>query len=291
MKCYLCDSPTALYLHKNGYDLFRCMRCGLIRTDLKEQYRSFVKNHYSRGYFTGDASKSAYADYGKDKIYIVKNLEKFLRFIKSIASHKSHGKFLDVGCAYGYAVELALRYGYDAYGFDASDYAASQAKTLVGEKRITKGLIGDVSYRRKSFDVISLFDVFEHLADPIGDLTRLKKYLSDDGVMIIATGDVKSFAAKIFGRRWTFFIPPQHLFFFDRKNMTTALHKAGLKPIKWYRIGKWLSLGYVLHLGRTTGESRVASGLYRLIGNTFLARLPIYIPMMDNMVVLAEKKL
>ena len=72
--------------------------------------------------------------------------------------------------------------------------------------------------------------------------------------------------------------------------MTVALHKAGLKPMKWYRIGKWLSLGYVLHLGRTTGESKLAAFLYTLIGNTFLARLPVYIPMMDNMVVIAQKR-
>lgn len=286
MKCYLCGSPTRLYLHKNGYDLFECDSCGLIRTDLRQQYQSFVKKHYSRGYFTGDASRSAYADYGRDKVYITKNLSKFLNFIKKL---KLKGTFLDVGCAYGYAIELALKNGYDAYGFDPSDHAVSEAKELVGDARVAQGLITDVSYKSKFFDVISLFDVYEHLADPIGDVARLINYLKDDGVMIIATGDAKSFAAKIFGRRWTFFIPPQHLFFFDRKNMTTALYKAGLKPIKWYRIGKWLSLGYVLHLGRTTGESKLAALLYTLIGNTFFARLPVYIPMMDNMVVIAEK--
>ncbi len=287
MKCYLCGSPTVKYLHKNGYDLFECVGCGLIRTDLREPYESFVEKHYSRGYFMGDASKSAYADYGRDKTYITKNLEKFLRFIKP---QKSKGTFLDVGCAYGYAVELAVRYGYQASGFDASEHAVLEAKKLVGDKRIKQGLITEVSYKAKSFDVISLFDVFEHLSDPIGDIVKLTNYLSDDGVMIIATGDAKSFAAKIFGRRWTFFIPPQHLFFFNRENMTTTLHKAGLKPMKWYRIGKWLSLGYMLHLGRTTGESKLAALLYTLIGNTFLARLPVYIPMMDNMVVIAQKR-
>ena len=286
MKCYLCSSPTRMYLHKNGFDLYKCVSCGLIRTDLKEKYETFVEKHYSRGYFTGDATRSAYADYGKDKAYITKNLNKFLRFIRE---RKTRGTFLDVGCAYGYAVESALAYGFDAYGFDASLHAVEEAKTLVGSKRIQQGLISNVSYGQQKFDVVSLFDVFEHLADPVRDIKRLAGFLSPDGVMMIATGDVKSVAARIFGRRWTFFIPPQHLFFFDHKTMTTALEKAGLKPVKWYRIGKWLSLGYVLHLGRTTGESKVASLFYRLIGNTLLARLPVYIPMMDNMIVLAER--
>lgn len=287
MKCYLCGSPTDMYLHKNGYDLYKCATCSLIRTDLREKYQSFVHKHYSRGYFTGDPTRSAYADYGRDKTYITKNLEKFMRFIKS---QKSTGTFLDVGCAYGYAVELAVQNGYEAHGFDASEHAVTEAKKLVGDKRIKQGLITEVSYKSKSFDVISLFDVFEHLSDPIGDIRQLTNYLTDDGIMIIATGDAKSFAAKLFGRRWTFFIPPQHLFFFNRENMIIALHKAGLTPMKWHRIGKWLSLGYVLHLGRTTGESKFAGLLYTLIGNTFLARLPVYIPMMDNMVVIAQKR-
>src|SRR5690349_923454 len=136
MNCYLCDSETRLYLHKNGYDLYECVSCGLIRTNLLGNYQSFVQDHYSKGYFTGDPNKSAYADYGKDKTYITMNLSKFLGFIKQ---RKPTGKFLDVGCAYGYAVELGLKEGFDAYGFDASSYAADEARTLVGTKRIQKG--------------------------------------------------------------------------------------------------------------------------------------------------------
>ena len=124
--------------------------------------------------------------------------------------------FLDVGCAYGYAVELAVQNGYEAYGFDASEHAVSEAKKLVGDKRIKQGLITEVLYKAKSFDVISLFDVFEHLSDPIGDMKQLTNYLADDGVMIIATGDAKSFAAKILGVDGHFY-PSQHLFFLIAK--------------------------------------------------------------------------
>ena len=125
-----------MYLHKNGFDLYECVSCGLIRTDLKQKYETFVEKHYSRGYFTGDATRSAYADYGRDKTYITKNLEKFLRCIRN---RKPSGTFLDVGCAYGYAVELALQYGYDAYGFDASEHAVLEAKSLLETNELNKG--------------------------------------------------------------------------------------------------------------------------------------------------------
>ena len=113
-------------------------------------------------------------------------------------------------------------------------------------------------YPKASFDVITMFDVFEHLQDPFADMKKLEALLKPDGIIIIATGDTQSTAAKVLKRRWTFLFRRSYILF-HRKNVTTLLRQAGLKPIKWYRVGKWLSLGYVLHLARTTGESPIAS--------------------------------
>ncbi|MEK7533143.1 MAG: class I SAM-dependent methyltransferase [Patescibacteria group bacterium] len=286
MRCLLCRIPLEKYLHKNGFWIYRCPTCHLCETDLKREYTAFVKEFYSRGYYEGDPTRSAYADYELDKPLIVRNMQKFLSFIGKI---KPKGVLLDVGCAFGYVVELSLKRGYDAYGFDPSTFAAGKAGKLVGTDRIQEGTIQDAEYPKASFDVITMFDVFEHLQDPFADMKKLEALLKPDGIIIIATGDTQSTAAKVLKRRWTFFIPPQHIFFFHRKNVTTLLRQAGLKPIKWYRVGKWLSLGYVLHLARTTGESPIASWIYNLIRHTPLMRLPLYIPMKDNMVILAEK--
>ncbi|HLD24513.1 MAG TPA: class I SAM-dependent methyltransferase [Patescibacteria group bacterium] len=253
---------------------------------MKKDYEKFVKEFYSEGYYEGDPTRSAYADYEHDKPLIVANMRKFLSFFNGDHTHR---KLLDVGCAFGYFVELALSQGYDAYGLDPSSFAVGKAKELVGKSRIIEGTIEHTTYPKASFDVITLFDVFEHLQDPLADMKKLATVLKSDGVIIIATGDTKSLAAQVMKRRWTFFIPPQHVFFFHRKNVTTLLHKAGLRPIKWHRVGKWLSLGYILHLARTTGESKLADWLYTFIRKTPLMRFPLYIPMKDNMVLLAKK--
>lgn len=255
-------------------------------TDLGRSYKEFVKEHYSREYFTGDPARSAYVNYEQDKPFIVKNFSKYFRRIEKW--HRT-GKFLDVGCALGYGVEMALSRGYDAYGFDPSTYATDQANELVGSKRIKTGTIQDVTYARNSFSVITLFDVFEHLADPKKDLVKLKSLLSKGGILVIATGDTGSFLAKVLKRRWTFYIPPQHLFFFSRKTLSTLLDRAGFEPVEWFRIDKWLSTRYVFHLARTTGESRIANALYPLINKSTLGNLSLYLPVRDNMVVIARK--
>lgn len=287
MRCILCDIPLEKYLYKNGYWILRCPTCHLGETDLKRDYTKFVKEFYSQGYYEGDPTRSAYADYELDKPLIVKNMQKFLSFI---AKKKPTGKLLDVGCAFGFVVELAVKRGYDAYGFDPSTFAAKKAGELVGNDRIQEGTIQQVRYPKSSFDIITMFDVFEHLQDPLSDMRKLHSLLKPDGIIIIATGDTRSLAARIMKRRWTFFIPPQHIFFFHRKNIAVLLNKAGFTPRKWHRVGKWLSLGYVLHLARTTGESAFANIIYALVRYTPLMRFPLYIPMKDNMVILAEKR-
>lgn len=287
MRCYLCHSPMQLFLTKNKYSIYRCPACGLGMTDLHASYRAFVTSHYVKGYFTGDPSYSAYDNYQEDKPFITRNIVKYLT---KILQWKKNGRLLDVGCAMGYGVEMAIRAGLDAYGFDPSKYATERARTLVGSHRIKTGTIDSVSYPKASFDVITLFDVFEHLADPAGNLGKLWSYLKDGGIIVIATGDCESYLAKILKRRWTFYIPPQHLFFYSRSTLTTLLSKTGFVPVDWFRIGKWLSLRYVLHLARTTGESKIGSWLYKLIGRTSPGKLPIYLPVGDNMVVIAQKR-
>lgn len=267
--------------------MYRCPSCGLGRTELTEGYESFVLNHYDRGYFTGNPARSAYINYKDDKDFIVKNM---MRFLAKVRQYKPGGRLLDVGCALGFFVELALESGFDAYGFDPSSYAVGEAKKLVGGQRIREGTIAKIRYPEKSFDVITLFDVFEHLGDPGRDIQKLSKLLKDDGIIVIATGDTESVMAKVLKRRWTFYIPPQHLFFFGKKTLTRLLSMHGLLPIEWFRIGKWLSLRYVLHLARTTGESTVAGHLYRLMLHIKGERLPLYLPVRDNMVAVIRKK-
>lgn len=275
-----------VFFVKNGYTIYRCQSCGLRQTDLKKNYKEFVQSHYNKGYFSGDPEKSAYVDYKTDKPYIIKNMRRFLRRIET---YKTNGTLLDVGCAFGFFVELACDHGFDAYGFDPSQHAVREAKRLVGPTRIKHGTIDSVSYPKKSFDVITMFDVFEHLQDPGSDIAKLKTYLKDDGIMVIATGNSSSVMEKILKRRWTFYIPPQHLFFFNKATMTTLLAKYNLRVAEWFSIGKWLSLRYVLHLARTTGESKLAHHVYALTHKCGVHNVPLFFPAVDNMVAVIKK--
>ena len=285
MKCYLCKNTVSNFLFKNNYQLLRCDSCGLMFYDFTKDYAKFLEKQYSKGYFTGESSLKSYTDYGKDKKNIFRNMT---WYIEEIKKYKKQGKYLDVGCAYGYAMEVADSNGFDVYGIDPSDYAVAQAKKKF-PKKASVSYLSNMKFDDNTFDVISLFDVFEHLQDPRKDLSKLKKVLKKDGLLVIATGDTGSSWAKFSGRKWTFYNPPQHIFYFNRETITRILKEAGFDVITITTTGKWLSLSYIVHLAETVGENKIAKLLSPLINNTPLSRLALYLKLHDNMVVFAKK--
>jgi 2-polyprenyl-3-methyl-5-hydroxy-6-metoxy-1,4-benzoquinol methylase len=285
--CYLCGQPLKLYFIKAGYEIWKCPSCGLSQTEFRQKYAEFVTEFYNEGYFTGDVSRSAYTEYFADKPFIFKNLTKHINQIRKI---KPRGKLLDVGCAMGFMMELANLSGYNAFGFDPSAYAISQADKII-KKQIKLSTIDTVIYPKADFDIITMFDVLEHLSDPVSNLKKLVTFLKKDGIISIATGDTDSFMAKVLGKRWTFYIPPQHLFFFNRKNLVTLLNQAGLEPICWFRVDKWLSLKYVLHLAHSDSRFPFADSLGKLVKQVGWGNLPVFLPIRDNINVIARKRL
>jgi 2-polyprenyl-3-methyl-5-hydroxy-6-metoxy-1,4-benzoquinol methylase len=285
MICYLCKTPSRLLFEKNGYSIYHCDNCSLEQTDLKEDYSQFLQRQYSKEYFTGDETRNAYTDYKKSKPLITKNMMKYIRELKKV---KPGGKLLDIGCALGYFVEIAQSNGYDAHGIDPSEYAIKEASSQVKDK-LQQGTLDTVNLPDNSFDIITMLDVFEHLNDPESELKEISRILKPDGIILIATGDAGSLAAKILNRKWTFYNPPQHLFYFNHQNINTILKKSSFSPFKWFRVGKWLNLKYILHLAKTTGESFLGKILFKAVENNNVGNIPLYIALFDNMIIIAKK--
>lgn len=284
--CIACGTKLIYAFKKNGWGFRRCPKCQLTSLLFDHEYESFISNFYDEGYFNGDPECAAYVHYEADKPNVIRNAK--IQFAP-LKKYKLHGKLLDVGCAMGFVVEYARSIGYDAYGFDPSKYAIDHVPPTLS-KKITLGSINTVSYAPKSFDVITAYDVMEHTNDPIESMKKLGSFLKDDGIIEIATGDTGSFIARLMGKKWNFYSPPQHLYFFNRNNLSLLLNKAGFKPVYWFSIGKWLSLAYLLHLAGINSEIPLAEKISQQVASYWIGKIPLFIPMFDNMTVLAVKK-
>lgn len=286
-RCYLCHSgkiKTAFV--KNGYTYVRCQNCGLYRLVLQEPYQKFLNRYYEQGYFCGDPDCCAYVDYWGDRHAIQKNMRVYRDQIKKF---KTRGKLLDVGCSMGLFLELAQEAGFDSSGIDVSEYALRQAKKRFAGQ-VWRTELAKANFPNRSFDVITLFDVLEHLQDPRRELKKAQQLLKDDGILVFETGNLESFWARRLGRNWHFFAPPQHLYAFGASHLETLLDQAGFTIALLTPHNKWITLRYLLHLASSIGQIPGTAKVYRLLNQTPLAKWQIYLPLRDKVIVVAKKK-
>ena len=92
---------------------------------------------------------------------------------------------LDVGCAYGYVVEVLESLGYHAYGVDISKYSLKKAKQFYSADFIVCDVQEPLPFKKDSFDLLTSFGVIEHLTHPSRALENM--FASCRGTMICTT--------------------------------------------------------------------------------------------------------
>jgi SAM-dependent methyltransferase len=114
----------------------------------------------------------------------------------------------------------------------------------VPEATVLVGELEAASARLPSFDVCVLWDVLEHVRDPLRLLQTVQGLLAPGGVLALATPSLDTWSARLLRRRWVEY-KPEHLFYFDRATLQTALFRAGFAGVVLQPGWKVLSLGYV----------------------------------------------
>jgi SAM-dependent methyltransferase len=206
----------------NRFRIIRCADCGLLWTDVEPDFDA--QGIYTRDYFEGGMS-DGYSDYpGSEKILKAE----FQARVSFVRSFKSSGRLFEIGCATGVFLQEAKPY-FDVEGIDVSEFATTiaRAKNLnvrCGEFHSTALMVG-------AYDVFILFDTIEHLPDPVGTVKRVRECLRPGGLMFITTGDSQSIVARLLGRYWRLLTPPQHLWFFGKRNITRLLSQLGFEVL------------------------------------------------------------
>ena len=278
--CPICGSSSGFYARKSGHDLWRCRSCAFMYVDPLPE----IGELYSEGYFTGGSSNHGYTSYDVDKVPMIPAFHTYLDRIKELLP--GTGKLLDVGAATGFFVDIATKEGFDAEGVEISAYAAAsgRAKGL----RILTGTLADIS-AQKTFDVITMFDVIEHVRDPRADLLHARARLRQGGLLVLNTPDAGSLYARVLGERWHLIVPPEHLDYFTRRAMRILLEQTGFETCVVTTIGKRFTLSYIFAtLHRWQGLSVWAHAAR--FSARHLSRLAIPINVRDNMFVIARKR-
>jgi len=116
---------------------------------------------------------------------------------------------LDVGCSSGSSLQVALDFGFGmVQGVEPAQ--ASAATAISSGFDVSVGFLEDARYEDSSFDVVLLFEVIEHLPEPLRLIKEIHRILKPGGILLLSTGNASSWTATVLGAQWTFFSIQEH---------------------------------------------------------------------------------
>ncbi|MBV8304973.1 MAG: class I SAM-dependent methyltransferase [Acidimicrobiia bacterium] len=166
----------------------------------------------------------------------------FRRVLADLGPARSR-RLLDVGAYCGYFVDVAGQGGFRADGVELSPWAVAQAEQL--GVTVHNETVGERAASGDRYDVVTMWDVVEHLADPRAELAATHCLLEPGGTLHLSTVDAGSWAARVMGGHWPWLMD-MHLYYFDRRTITRLLEEAGfgVEGIRLYT--HFVSLDYLL---------------------------------------------
>jgi SAM-dependent methyltransferase len=137
------------------------------------------------------------------------------------------GSVLEVGCGPGLMLAAFSRRGWKALGIERNEEVAEKARRTLGleiSARPVEALPLDAQ-----FDLIIMFHVLEHIAEPVALLAECAKRLAPEGRIVINVPNFDSWQSRFAGSQWLHLDPPRHLTHFTPETLAGALERAGLK--------------------------------------------------------------
>ena len=231
-KCPICrdtSAPAALCPVTLGYqtafDLIECQNCGTRMLDpipTDEQLETFYSPHY----------------YGSDWY---KQRGMGMAFTRSFLKRLPPGKFLDVGCGLGYFIDgIRQNSDWDVCGVEFSNEAVEYARQNLNLD-VRQGELADVNFPEQSFDFVRVWNVLEHVKDPLSLLKEVRRIIKPDGLFHLSVpsgyadsgGLIKFYNLEGKPAR----SKDGHLFFFSKKALLQMFDETNFEIIKSGTIG------------------------------------------------------
>jgi 2-polyprenyl-3-methyl-5-hydroxy-6-metoxy-1,4-benzoquinol methylase len=287
MPCLFCGvHDEQLRFHDGDYRVVECKRCGLVYVNPRLP-SGRLHEMYQDEYWTSDRAKEfGYTGYLADAPLYLRTYRVRSQVIDRYKPQP--GSVLDVGCAAGFFLAVMAEKGWRTTGIEISKPMVEYAQNDLSLDDMHRGELLSVDLGDSPpFDVITLWDVIEHLEQPDAYLDRVAELLADDGVLVLETQNVDSRFARLMGKRWQHYKHEEHLYHFQPESLSRLLKDAGFQIVEntSKRGGKFVSLSFLVErLGKVHPALSALASPLRLVGNKSL-----YVNLADEMIVVAKK--
>ena len=279
-RCIVCDGlENRVVFQEFGIDILRCTNCSHV-------FSSYSASQNYDGYFGAERVESENQFWWNEAHGLM-----YEDFCQRFVAGKG-GKLLDVGCGLGYFVKCVSDFSsWQVFGWEISKQAVDFARTKLGLPNVFCGRVEDSGLAKKSFDVITLWDVIEHIPNPNPLLSYTSSLLTDDGMLFLHTPNVniqlpKAKIKKLLKgmRENTHYLEAKdHINTYSPKTIAQILYRNGFNHVR------------LIHLKPIQSVSGSRNQLLRFLKNLwFYSSVTLfYITLgrinLDNLFVLAKK--
>lgn len=235
-------------------DIVRCKSCGLVMACPRDDEQTLARAYRQM-------SDEVYEEEDFNRSFAALEHQRLL-----VSQRAPPGRLLDLGCATGFFAEKAQAAGYDVTGVDASEWSIALARRRCPLARFEASTFDSLSFEAE-FDVITLWDVLEHVHSPRDLVTRLAGWLKPGGLLLMSMPNSASWTARLMGPRWVLLLR-EHLWYFSPNTVQQLLQSCGFELVltqpKWVRFSLANVAGRVAQYGDALGSLRTLSALGRL---------------------------
>ena len=206
---------------------------------MQEELPNKVEKLYTKEYYSGEAKYSYQDERSSQKFHNFvwqARLKNIARFIPPPAD------FLDVGCAFGGFLQTANNFGYRTQGLDISAYAVKHAQSQ--GLKVQQGTLEAGAFPAQSFDIVTLVEVIEHLADPHRAMQALSEILRPKGMVLVQSANFLGWQARWAKAKYHYYLPG-HLFYYSTRNLRLLFKNYGFGHFRFFRgvdFGLWPKL-------------------------------------------------
>jgi 2-polyprenyl-3-methyl-5-hydroxy-6-metoxy-1,4-benzoquinol methylase len=230
--CENCSQVGLEYFINNKqtrHQLLRCSKCNLYQKGKLPSLELYEDDYHGE-----------YAERLKQKIVTAKIRLGSLKPDLEINSPK----VLDIGCSIGATLRAAEQLGWKATGVDVSKSAINLCRNDGLDCHKVEGVA--LPFASETFDLITHWHVIEHVENVSEALREWRRVLKPGGLMVLETPNSSFLKARLLGPRYEKFWPAEHLYTFNRKNLSSILKQSGFEIINSRLTGGWNALP--LHL-------------------------------------------
>lgn len=220
-----CAAPlaaTGIVLPEEG-PLLRCLECGQLASQASaERYRETMAQ-FDRADFNlpGGRELARRTSVARRRLALISAL---------LGKPPRETRILDVGCSRGQFVRTAADLGFRAQGVEPAPHIAAAARA--SGLTVHEGVLEDQHFADGAFDALTLFEVVEHLKQPLELLRECHRVLKPGGILTLSTGNAESWTVSAMGARWDYFHIAKdggHVSFFNPGSIRRLAQRSGFE--------------------------------------------------------------